>query len=171
MHAGNKETKPRTNKWLFSLYLGFSAGLLWGGLKIVQYYFHFTSLSPAFLIEPFYKHSYLVTWQGVLLGWGVYILLSIAAALLYALLFAKAKGPWYGLGYGLAWWGILFLLIGPLSGMMNWIAFLDWNTILTDSSLFLLWGLFIGYSISFEFTDERIREPFGNRRNQPTPNQ
>lgn len=170
MHPNDNEMKPRTNKWLFALYIGFFAGLFWGGLKIIQNYFHFTSLSPAFLIEPFYKHAYLMTWQGVLLGWVVYILFSIAAALLYALLLAKALGPWYGLGYGLAWWVMIFLLIGPVTGMMNWIAFLDWNTILTDASLFLLWGLFIGYSISFEFTDERVREPVDNRRKYPTPN-
>ncbi|ALS22883.1 YqhR family membrane protein [Paenibacillus naphthalenovorans] len=169
MHANDNETKPVTNKWFFSLYIGFFAGLFWGGLKIVQHYFHFTSLSPAFLIEPFYRHSYLMTWQGTLLGWGAYILFSIAAAILYTLLLAKAKGPWYGLGYGLVWWAVLYLFIGPLTSMMDRITLLGWNTILTDCSLFLLWGLFIGYSISFEFTDERIREPFDNKRNQPTP--
>jgi len=26
--------------------------------------------------------------------------------------------------------------------------------------LFVLWGMFIGYSIALEFTDDRIREPF-----------
>lgn len=168
MHAKQEEKKPKTNKWFFSLYIGFFAGLFWGGLKMIQNYLHFTTLSPVFLIEPFYKHSFLMTWPGYLLGWSVFILFSMAASLLYALMLAKAKGPWYGLGYGLAWWAFIFLLIGPVTGMMNWIAFLDWNTILTDASLFLLWGMFIGYSISFEFTDERIREPFDNRRQQPT---
>lgn len=164
-----EETVQRTNKWIFALYVGFFAGVLWGGLKIVEQYFHLTSLSPGFLIEPFFKHSFLSAWAGYLLGWGSFILFSILASLIYAIVLAKAKGPWPGICYGLLWWGLIFLLIGPVSGMTEWIAYMDWNTILTDACLFVLWGLFIGYSISFEFTEERTREPFSPKRKGPQP--
>ncbi|AFH61946.1 YqhR family membrane protein [Paenibacillus caseinilyticus] len=156
--------KHRTNKWFFAAYIGFFAGVIWGGLKLLEHYFHFTSLTPSFLVEPFFLHSFLFTWIGTLIGWGAFIGLSVAASLIYALVLSKFQGPWYGMAYGLAWWGALYLLIGPLIGMMPWILRLDLNTILTDVSLFALWGLFIGYSISFEFTDERAREPITKRR-------
>ncbi|MCR8633971.1 YqhR family membrane protein [Paenibacillus radicis (ex Xue et al. 2023)] len=166
---GEKGTDKRSNKWTFSLYIGFFAGLLWGAVKMVEHYFHFTSLPPGFLVEPFFKNSFLLTWKGYLLGWAVFILFSIVATLLYTIFLAKAVGPWVGIMYGLAIWGIIFLLVGPITGMMNWIAFLDWNTILTEACLFMLWGLFIGYSIAFEFNDESVREPFSSGSNKPQP--
>ncbi|MNR52325.1 hypothetical protein D3C85_1721510 [compost metagenome] len=72
---------------------------------------------------------------------------------------SKLPGPWIGIAYGVAWWALLYLLIGPWTGMMNWIYGLDRNTIITDLCLFILWGLFIGYSIALEYTEEREREP------------
>lgn len=155
-----QQEQQKTNKWSFALYIGLFGGLLWGALKMGQHYLKYTNLSPGFLIEPFFKHSYLSSLSGYLLGWGAFIAFSIVAALIYALLFAKAKGPWVGVGYGIGWWTAIYLLIGPITGMTKWIVFMDWNTIITDLCLFTVWGLFIGYSISFEFTDESVREPF-----------
>lgn len=167
--SSSKTRKPRTNQWRFALYVGVAAGLLWGGLKLVEQYFHFTRLSPGFLIEPFFKHAYLSTWQGMAVGWLAFIVFSVIASLLYAAFLAKARGPWFGIGYGLLWWGLIFLLLGPISGMTSWIAYMELNTVITDACLFLLWGLFIGYSISFEFTDERVREPVEPAGNHPEP--
>lgn len=161
------ETVQHTNPWWFALYIGFYAGLIWGGLKMLENYFHFTSLSPGFLVEPFFKHSFLMTWQGYLLGFFFFILFSIGAALIYTVLLRKIKGPWLGMVYGLAWWVLIYLLIGPVVGMNAPIGQIDINTLVTDASLFLLWGLFIGYSISVEFTDERVREPFKKSTQKP----
>jgi uncharacterized membrane protein YagU involved in acid resistance len=151
--------KTNTNRWFFALYIGFYAGLIWGAVKIIENYFHFTTIVPGFLVEPFFKHEFLMSWQGVLTGWAFFIVFSVIAAFVYMIVLSKVKGPWMGILYGAAWWGLLYLLIGPLAGMMYWVNKLDWNTIITDFCLFLLWGLFIGYTISLEFTDERNREP------------
>ena len=159
MLRNGMEEKPRTNKWKFAVYIGFFAGIIWGGVTLIGNYFHLTLLPPGFLIEPFFSHSYLMTAHGYIMGWLAYIVASIMAALLYTAFFAKAKGPWYGIGYGLFWWCVIFLLIGPVSGMTSWIGAMDWNSLITELCLFVVWGMFIGYSISFEFTDERIRDP------------
>lgn len=164
-----KETIHSTNRWRFAVYIGLWAGIIWGAVKIMEHFFKFTSLPPGFLVEPFFKRSFLLSWQGYIVGWGMFILFSIFASLLYTLLLAKASGPWAGVGYGAGWWAVIFLLVGPVTGMMNWIAFMDWNTIVTEICLFLVWGLFIGYSIALEFTDERIREPFGKNMHRPEP--
>lgn len=164
MSVGRSGQKP-THRLRFACYIGFYAGLLWGGMKLAQYYLKFTTIIPGFLIEPFYKHQFLLTWQGQLLGWGSFIVFSIAASLMY-LLFAGIPGPWPGMVYGLAWWCILYLLVGPYSGMMKWITQLGWNTIIVDLCLFLVWGLFIGYSLSFEFTDIRAQEPQKTQNNE-----
>lgn len=154
-----KETSDRTNVWLFALQIGLFAGIIWGGLKIVEHYLRFTTVPVGFLAKPFYRSSFFHSTAGFWTGWAYFILFSIVASWLYAALFRKVKGHWAGIGYGIAWWVILYVLLGPPAGMMKWMYRMDWNTILTDFCLFVVWGLFIGFSISFEFTDERHREP------------
>ncbi|OPH60778.1 hypothetical protein BC351_16395 [Paenibacillus ferrarius] len=152
MEARN-EQKIKTNRWLYAIYIGFFAGFIWGALKIVEQYLKFTHIVIGFLVEPFFRHEFLVTWQGVLVGWGFFTLFSIIAAFLYMATMWKLQGPWWGLGYGAFWWVAIYLLIGPLAGMTYWINKLDINTIISDFCLFLLWGMFIGYSIAIEYTD------------------
>jgi hypothetical protein len=157
--APRTEEKKSTSVWAFSMQIGLFAGLIWGGLKIVEYYLGFTNVPIGFLAKPFFLRSYYNSAAGFWTGWAYFILFSVAAALLYAALFRKVKGHWAGLGYGAGWWAVLYFLIGPSFGMTNRVEQLGWNTVVTDFCLFLLWGLFIGFSISFEFTDERSREP------------
>lgn len=157
-----KETVERTNRWKFTLNLGFFAGLIWGAAKICFYYLGLTKVIPGFLAEPFYKHDMLASLSGHLIGWLYFVMFSVVAAFIYLLLFSKIKGPWAGIVYGLTWWSIIYLYLGPINGMMKWIDHLDWNSILVDASLFTLWGLFIGYTIAVEFNDEQLREPFTN---------
>jgi len=161
--------KAPSNRWLFSLNIGFFAGLIWGAVKMLEHYLHFTSLPPGFLVEHFYKRSFLNSFEGYMVGWVTFIVFSIFASLLYTAFFAKATGPWPGVAYGAVWWGLIFLLIGPITGMMNWIAYLDWNTIITEVCLFIVWGLFIGYSLALEFNDEREREPVDTGQQNPQP--
>jgi len=61
--------------------------------------------------------------------------------------------------YGIVWWLILFVLVGPKLGMMKPLKGLTWDSIITELCFFLLWGLFIGYTVAMEYTDERKREP------------
>jgi uncharacterized membrane protein YagU involved in acid resistance len=158
MSEKNEETM-KTNRWLFALYIGFFAGLIWGALKIVEQYLKFTKIVIGFLVEPFFKHDFLLTWQGTLIGWGFFTLFSIVAAFIYMNTLWKQPGPWWGISYGAVWWCLLYLLIGPLAGMTYWINDLDVNSVISDFCLFLVWGMFIGYSIAVEYTDERKREP------------
>lgn len=151
-------SKP-TNRWSYAVKLGFFAGMLWGGIRIVFYFFEFSKILPAFLIEPFFKKEFMKTWSGHMVGWGVFIGFSIFAALLYAVVCHKLKGPWPGISYGVLWWGMIYLAIGPLAGMVKRIDLLDLVTILSELCLFTLWGVFIGYTLTVEFTDEKIREP------------
>ncbi|MVP00178.1 YqhR family membrane protein [Paenibacillus lutrae] len=156
---GGSHEEKKTNRFFFAMNIGFFAGVLWGGIKIVEFYFHFTSVIPSFLAEPFYRTDFLLTWQGLLIGWLFFVLFSVIASCIYMLLLSKIKGPWVGIGYGIVWWCLLYLAIGPWTGMMGWLYYSEWNTIITDFCLFLLWGLFIGYSIAFEFTQENSRKP------------
>lgn len=148
-----------TNPWTYSIKIGFFAGLIWGTIRWLFYEMKFTTESPGFAVYPFFQHAFLKSGWGLLVGIGSFILVSIVAAVLYKIVLGRLRGPWPGVGYGLVWWAIIFIGIGPLFGMTKNITIAGWNTLYTELCVFLLWGVFIGYSIAFEFTDEASREP------------
>jgi uncharacterized membrane protein YagU involved in acid resistance len=151
----------RTSKGLFALYIGFFAGLIWGGVRLLSYGLKFTTVPPGFLIKPFFKNSFVATWPGMLLGWGSFIVFSLVAALIFIAFLRKVRGSWVGLVYGFLWWVLIYVVIGPIFGMVDSLLRLDLNSLAFDFCLFILWGLFIGYSIVFEYTNEQRREPKG----------
>ncbi|MBW7473570.1 hypothetical protein K0T92_02275 [Paenibacillus oenotherae] len=166
MHLTHKSLRQRkrgrqTNPYWFCVRLGFFAGLIWGSFRWVLYQIHFTKVIPAFLAEPFFRSAFLKSPWGYAIGLAAFILLSIVAALVYKLLLGKIAGPRPGIAYGLLWWVVLFIGIGPLLGMMAPIHKQGMDTIATELSVFLIWGLFIGFTIAYEFTDEATREPSG----------
>ncbi|MCI3920164.1 YqhR family membrane protein [Paenibacillus sp. TRM 82003] len=148
----------RTNRFLYALEIGFFAGLIWGGVRWLFVYFGFTDVVPGFLVEPFFTHDFLSGTGGYLVGYASFIAMSIVAALIYALVGYKLKGPWPGVAYGILWFVGLYLLIGPMVGMLPPLGVNDWDSIWSDFSVFVLWGVFIGYTITLEFTDERSRD-------------
>jgi hypothetical protein len=151
------QRRHRTNPWTFSANVGLFAGLIWGLIKIFFYVFEFTKVEPAFFAKTWYVDGYLVTRQGYVVSLFWIVAGSIAAALLYALLFRKLQGPWPGVIYGLVWWAALYMWLGPSTGVTDLVWKLDLNTFWTDLCLFVMWGVFIGFSINFEFTDEQSR--------------
>ncbi|MFC9710067.1 YqhR family membrane protein [Paenibacillus sp. NPDC056933] len=148
-----------TKPFPFAVELGFFAGFIWGGLHWLFYLLHFTIVPLGFLAEPFFKHNFIYTAAGHLTGWLFFIVFSVLASLIYTLTLKKWKGPLPGMGYGILWWLIIFVLVGPKLDMVKPINRLTWDSIITEFCFFLLWGLFIGYTVAMEFTDERKREP------------
>lgn len=154
-----RKQSHRTNWLLYCVQLGFFAGLIWGTVRWMMYEVHFTKVIPAFLAEPFFRTKFLVTVWGHLIGIAVFIVFSMLAAMLYKLLLGRLTGPRGGLAYGLFWWAALFVGIGPWLQMTAPLGKLGVDTIISELCLFLVWGLFIGFTIAFEFTDEMAREP------------
>ncbi|CAM4268980.1 MAG: YqhR family membrane protein [Paenibacillus macerans] len=151
--------RERTNIWIYSLEIGFFAGLIWGGIKGFFYFLRFTTVIPGYLVEPFFKRSFLYSQPGYYVGWLSFIVFSILATLIYTLLFRKLKGPGPGILYGIVWWGLIFGILGPAFGMTRPLLELSKDTLISEFCLYLLWGLFIGYTTAEEYTDEREREP------------
>lgn len=147
-----------TSPLWFSLQLGFFAGLIWGGVRWLFYILHFTVVLPGFVAEPFFKHSFMQTIAGHLIGLLAFIAFSMVVTFLYTLLLRKLKGPYPGMMFGAVCWAVLFMWGGPELGMFPPITKLTWDTLVSEFCVFLLWGLFIGYTVAFEFTDERLRE-------------
>jgi|SRR5690625_4440155 len=157
------EQMMKKNRLIYGLYVGFFAGLIWGTIKILAYYLGFTKVIPAFIADAFFKHDALEGWVGhIAYGLISFIIFSMIVSFLYALLFHKVNGYWLGLAYGVIWWVLIYIAVGPYIGMVPKILDIDWNSRLTDFCIFLMWGIFIGYTIAYEYTEERTREPFTN---------
>ncbi|REE70650.1 membrane protein YqhR [Paenibacillus taihuensis] len=150
-----------TNPTAFCLQLGFFAGLIWGLVHWLLFALNFTKVMPAFLLDPFYKQSFLLKWWGGLLGIAAFIVFSIIATFIYKVLLGRLFGPWPGILYGMLWWALIFMTIGPAMSMTKAYNLIGYKTLITECCLFVLWGLFIGYTIAFEFSDEAGREPAG----------
>ncbi|GGD70264.1 YqhR family membrane protein [Paenibacillus nasutitermitis] len=151
----------RTNPFWYCIQLGFFAGLIWGMVRWLLYTFHFTTIIPGFLADPFFRHSFLLTGWGHLSGLGCFIIFSIAATLIYKLVLGRIRGPWCGVAYGLVWWAILFAVVCPMLKVTPPLNKWGLDSMISECCVFLIWGLFIGYTIAFEFTDEASREPLG----------
>ncbi|WNR42574.1 YqhR family membrane protein [Paenibacillus roseipurpureus] len=157
MSAHAKE-KKKTNRGVFVLYIGFFAGLIWGAVKIFENYFKFTSIGIGFMAEPFFKHDFFNTWLGLFIGWFMFTLFSIFAASIYMMTLWRLRSAIWGLCYGAVWWALLYFVIGPITGMFYWVHELELTTVISDFCLFLVWGMFIGYSIAIEYTDVPRRQ-------------
>jgi len=167
---GGRRIEPRY-LFMFSLNIGFYAGLIWGLVRWLATGLNFTNVNQAFLLDPFVPRKLLgsVYWQFA--GWAAFILMSMLAALVYAAALGRLRGPWPGLLFGAAWWGLIYAWLGPIIGALPPLYKIGWNSIATDFCLFLVWGLFIGFSIAFEFHDEAGREPATKpSKGSPQPN-
>ncbi|MFC4302663.1 YqhR family membrane protein [Cohnella boryungensis] len=143
----------------FSIKIGFFAGLIWGLARWLAAGLHLTNVSQAFLLDPFVPRKLLggLYWQAA--GLVAFIVMSMLAALIYLGILRRLRGPWPGLWFGAGWWGLLYAWAGPYIGALPPLKRIGGNSMATDLCLFLMWGLFIGYSIAFELHDEANREP------------
>jgi hypothetical protein len=144
--------------WAYASLIGCVAGVLFGGMHMLFHYMHFSEVRPDIFAQPFFLHRVLKAKWGWLIGLSCTVFFSWLAANLYQLSFAKLKGPWLGLAYGAMWWVVLFATFGP---WFHWLrSFSKWksDTLVVEACLFLLWGIFVGYSISFKATDVQQRQ-------------
>lgn len=159
-HRQRKDNRPNpTQPVMFSLKIGFFAGVIWGLVRWLATGLNLTEVTQAFLLDPFVPRKVLGGFYWQALGWFMFIAMSMLAAWIYVLLLGRLQGPWPGLLFGAAWWGAFYALAGPATGAVPPLNTIGWNSMATDFCLFLIWGLFIGYSIAFELHDEAEREP------------
>ncbi len=137
---------------------GLFGGVFWSLIGYICYLFNFSKIPPNVLLEPWaigdWKEGVLSQFISVfILG-----LVSILVAFSYFSMLKKYNQIWVGLFFGLALWGIVFFILNPIFPGIPPIKELDLNTIVTSVCLFILYGVFIGYSISFEKAELNIQD-------------
>lgn len=133
--------------------IGVVGGLLWSTLGYIAFFFNFARIGPALVLMPWALGNWKNGYIGQIVGIVVIALLSILVAFIYKLLLEKVNSMWAGAVYGIILWLIVFYLLNPIFPGLKSVANLDSNTIITTLCLYLLYGVFIGYSISFEYQE------------------
>lgn len=149
------QTNPPLPMVVKVLIIGLFGGLFWSLLAYLAYLFHFTELSPNMVLTPWavgdWKHHTLGNFIGIIfIG-----LLSILVAFLYYVIFRKSQEIWTGIIYGAVLFVLVFYLLNPIFPGLESVREFKKETIVTTICLYILFGAFIGYSISFELAEAK----------------
>nr|WP_152976464.1 YqhR family membrane protein [Alkalihalophilus marmarensis] len=134
--------------------IGFFGGLIWSLVGYFAFYFNFIRVGPALVLMPWalgdWKNTYIGQWTGVV----VIAVISIGVAFLYKVILQKVLSVWAGVGFGAILWGLVFYVFNPFFPGLKTVQNLDSNTIVTSLCLYILYGVFIGYSVSYEYAEQ-----------------
>ncbi|WP_281172442.1 YqhR family membrane protein [Ectobacillus panaciterrae] len=136
--------------------IGLFGGLFWGAVWYFLHIFSFSNVGPNYFLMPFALGDWKKDVWGNVSGIAVMGILSIVIAMLYGALFKKFQGVIPGIIYGLFWWAVLFLGIGSLSPVLKNALEFQKETLITTICIFILYGVFIAYSVSFEASEEKL---------------
>ncbi|WP_409301621.1 YqhR family membrane protein [Peribacillus sp. SCS-155] len=160
----NSQNGGEINRSLFkdSIIIGFFGGLIWSFIAQVAYYFNFMSVGPKFILTSWTRAGWVEGWLGLAISLLIFAGLSIIAALVYCLLFKKIKTIIAGMVYGLALWLLLLFVIRPIFSDLPSYAHLNATSIITSVCIFIIYGVFVGYTISYE--NKEIEESKRNKQ-------
>src|SRR5690625_1729997 len=135
-----------------SILTGFLGGLFFIGFSYLFYMFNFIEISPkSYLIHSWTSSLWTNSWQGEIITLVLGAIISIFVAYMYVLLFKKILSLWLSIIFGSILWGVVTFIWPILFNNIPTAQGLDVNTIVSSLSLFILYGTFISYSISFYY--------------------
>ena len=140
-----------------SLLTGFIGGIFWSAVGVVMYYFNFTEITPkTFIFRSWKTSGWTEGWLGDVVSIFVLGIISILIAFIYYGLLKKVNSMWMGVIYGIIIWVIFFMFIQQMFPNAKQFIDLSKDTIISTLSLFILYGAFIGYSISYDYYDTQV---------------
>ncbi|WP_071395724.1 YqhR family membrane protein [Bacillus tuaregi] len=134
---------------------GLIGGIIFACLGYLAYIFSFTEIPPRVILEPWALGDWKKGWLGTVIAIILIGVLSIVAALLYYATLRKFNNIWVGIAYGIVLFLLVFFVLNPIFPGIRPINKIDLNTIITSICLYSLFGLFVGYTISYEENEIR----------------
>ena len=144
--------------YVYAIVVGIVGGLTTLFLLTFSYYFHFIKISPKFLLR-FFNEDLRSLWLDIIFLICIFIIFSIIAAIIYTLILKKKRQYYWGMFYGVFLFIFTFGFIHPILFQEPLITKEGAATVITLFCLFILYGIFIGYSISYEY--EEMEQGFG----------
>ncbi|MBM7701569.1 YqhR family membrane protein [Metabacillus iocasae] len=142
--------------------IGLVGGILWSFVGYLSYLFNFSEVSPSMILQPWVLGAWKETWIGTVVSILLLGVLSIVVALLYYAVLKRFKSMWVGIGYGLLLWALVFFVLNPIFPNVKSIWELEVNTIISTVCVYILYGVFVGYSISFEAAEIETKSHSSN---------
>lgn len=153
----NQREKPMS-LMMMTIVTGLFGGIFWSSLAYIAYLFHFTEIRPNVILEPWALGQWKEQWLGTVISIIAIGLFSIGAALVYFAVLRKIKTIWAGAGYGLALFVLVFYVLNPIFPGIKPFWDLSKNTLITMACFYILYGVFVGYSISYEENEVQNKE-------------
>lgn len=139
-----------------TIFTGFVGGFFWGSICLLIYYFNFLEITPKmYVLRSWITSNWTNTFVGDIASLLIVGILSIGISFIYYALFRKINSIWIGFFYGVILWMILFFFIQPFFPNIPNLNMLKKETIISSICLFILYGMFIGYSISYSYYEEK----------------
>jgi Conserved membrane protein YqhR len=135
---------------------GLFGGIFWTSIGFLAYYFNFTEIRPNIILEPWALGKWKNQWLGTVISILLIGFFSVGAAFIYSAALKKVKGIWMGLLYGILLFLIVFFVLNPLFPSMKPLFQLSKDTLITTICLYLVYGLFVGYSINYEYQNNKV---------------
>lgn len=148
------EQKRKRGVTMNTVIIGFCGGLIWGMISFIAYYLNFSTVGPALILNPWAFGDWKNKITGQLVAIPVISIASIIVACVYKLIFVKIRSIFAGILFGLALWFSVFYLLEPYFPDLETLTNIGWNTITTTVCIFVLYGIFIGYSITFDYYED-----------------
>ena len=139
------------------LWIGFFGGVFASLFGIIAYYFRFMDFSPKFILTSWSNLAWINAWQGALITILLFGIFSIVWAFIYYMLLKKLKSMIAYILFGIVCWGFLLFVFNPMFSDLPALSKMSTNSIITSICIFTIYGVFVGYSISFDY-QEYVRE-------------
>ncbi|MEY2192437.1 YqhR family membrane protein [Neobacillus sp. BF23-41] len=139
---------------------GLFGGLFWGLIGFIASYLSFTEIRPNVILEPWALGHWKYEWLGTVISIILIGICSVVAAFIYYAVLRKFTGFWFGLGYGIILFLVVFFILNPLFPSIKPFFDLKRDTIITSICIYIVYGIFIGYSINYEYqnNNEQVKE-------------
>lgn len=125
--------------------------LFWGGIHGALYYLNLTEVS-LFQIKGWFGLGKLSN-NWVNFGVTIFLMCVVSYLLcyIYYFLFRTRKEYWIYIAYGVGIFVLFFIVLQPFNRNIPFITELSRLTIITNICIAILYGLFISYTISFDY--------------------
>ncbi|MBP2240840.1 high-affinity Fe2+/Pb2+ permease [Cytobacillus eiseniae] len=152
----NQREKPMSFITMVIL-TGLFGGIFWSGLAYFAYVFNLTEIRPTVILEPWTIGDWKVGWLGTVVSIVLIGVISIVVALIYYVALRKFPSIFVGIGYGIVLFLLVFFVLNPIFPGISPFNELERNTIITSVCFYILYGVFIGYSISYEESELKYK--------------
>jgi len=124
----------------------------------LAYVFNFTEIRPNVILEPWTIGAWKEGWLGTTISILLIGVISIVAALIYYAALRKFPNILVGAGYGIVLFLLVFFVLNPIFPGISPFHELERNTIITSVCFYILFGVFVGYSISYEESEHKSQQ-------------